>query len=73
MEAYKDGKCDVSCNTAECNYDGGDCLPSCPQKDECVQLIGDGRCSSECNTQECPYDHLDCEGTTDFVSSPTDF
>lgn len=25
--AFKDGKCDQSCNTAECLYDGNDCAP----------------------------------------------
>ena len=65
---YKDGNCDVSCNTKDCLYDGGDCSPECPIKDRCHALIGDNQCTEECNTQQCAYDFEDCGGTPNYVS-----
>jgi len=61
-----DGMCDVSCNSAECNFDGGDCVgdsgacsASCPD-----YWRGDGMCDSECNSNGCEFDDGDCDGCT---------
>jgi len=55
----RNGKCDSTCNSAECDFDGRDCIPSCPQS--CPSLkIGDSHCQPECNVQTCLYDKGDC-------------
>ena len=57
-----DGKCDLSCMTAACEFDRNDCASLC----ECpTQLLGNGVCdpgkdSSDCGTQECGWDFGDC-------------
>jgi len=58
-----DGRCDGKYNTAECGWDGGDCLidgyPDCHVK--YPRLIGNGSCSgAEYNTAECGWDGGDC-------------
>ena len=69
---YRNGQCDVKCNTPDCLYDGLDCIPSvdisCPIAMTCAERVGDGMCSNECNTAECPYDAIDCQGD-EFVSA----
>jgi hypothetical protein len=59
-----DGYCDSPVyNTAECGWDGGDCVvkeyPDCHVDDP--HLIGDGSCDDgEYNTAECGWDGGDC-------------
>ena len=68
--------CDDDTNTAECNYDGGDCCGSNVNKYYCVycmcyvlncttslDLIGNGYCNDESNIANCNYDGGDCCGT----------
>ena len=57
-----DGYCDEGCNTAECNYDNGDChlcASGCTNA-----WLGDGYCNPECNTYACNYDDGDCSSPT---------
>ena len=72
-----DGYCDDGTNTAECNYDGGDCCGSNVDTgwcDECLcyedlycaaplELIGNGHCNDETNNANCNYDGGDCCGS----------
>ena len=69
-----DGYCDDLTNTAECNYDGGDCCGSnvntgfcvdciCSSHDTCdgpLELISDGYCNDEMNNAGCNFDGGDC-------------
>jgi len=56
-----DGYCDEGCNTAECNYDNGDCSAIVDCESVCPdQYIGDGFCNSVCNNAACNYDGGDC-------------
>jgi len=57
-----DGYCDEGCNTAECNYDNGDChlcASGCANA-----WLGNGYCNPECNTYACNYDGGDCPNHT---------
>lgn len=55
----RNGRCDSSCDSAECDFDGRDCIQGCPEA--CLSLnIGDGVCQPECNVQTCLYDKGDC-------------
>ena len=49
MNWYADGVCDVVNNVEECDFDGNDCNPDCPQP----VLAGDGTCHLENNVTEC--------------------
>ena len=69
------GYCHDHVNTAECNYDGGDCcgpnvnILNC---DDCIcysqhcdspqEFISDGYCNDETNNADCNYDGGDCCG-----------
>ena len=65
-----DGQCDLSLNTKECYFDGGDCQPmvcieagmNCIVESimSCEYGLGDGFCDDELNTEECNFDHGDC-------------
>ena len=69
-----DGYCDAGTNTAECNYDGGDCCGSnvntgycndciCFSHETCdgpLELISDGYCNDETNNAGCNFDGGDC-------------
>ena len=72
-----DGYCHDEINTAEYNYDGGDCCGSCVNKIFCTNcscignvigeglpngLIGDGFCNDETNNEDCNFDGGDCCG-----------
>ena len=69
--------CNDEANTAECNYDGGDCCGSCINSEYCTECIclggvigngirnakvGDAFCNDETNNVECNYDDGDCCG-----------
>ena len=69
------GYCNDEANTAECNYDGGDCCGSCINSEYCTECIclgevigngipnarvGDAFCNDETNNLECNYDGGDC-------------
>ena len=73
-----DGYCQDEINTAECQFDGGDCCGPCINKEKCSEcsclnnitaktppntLIGDGFCNDETNNANCNYDGGDCCGT----------
>lgn len=68
-KAFKDGKCDQECNTAECLYDGNDCyqphspsLAMCDERsDYCLKNYANGICDQECNSGACGWDGADCE------------
>ncbi len=66
---YRDGHCDVQCNTPSCLFDGFDCSPppQCVGGALCERGVGDGVCDPACSTLECPYDSLDCD-KQNFVS-----
>jgi len=57
-----DGMCDVSCNSAECNFDGGDCVgDSGACSESCPDVWrGDGVCNPQCDNWECSFDNGDC-------------
>ena len=69
-----DGYCHDYTNTAECNYDGGDCCGSNVNTHDCVdcicyphktcdgplELISDGYCNDETNNAGCNFDGGDC-------------
>ena len=72
------GACNDDANTAECNYDGGDCclIPvntelcsacTCHLQQTCLDgvhpLVGDGYCHDELNNLDCTYDGGDCCGS----------
>ena len=72
-----DAFCDDFVNTANCNFDGGDCCGSdvidtycteciCYESSSCsaelLPLIGNGYCDDETNTVTCNYDGGDCCG-----------
>jgi len=65
----QDNRCHQECNTAACDFDGGDCSlglnpwRNCTTTKNCWQVFADGRCDAECNTPECLYDGRDCERT----------
>ena len=53
------------CDTLECGYDGGDCVPEspwreCPSGVECKRAYADGHCDLMCNTRQCLFDGRDC-------------
>ena len=66
-----DGFCDWDCQTANCNYDGGDCpavvMPtddSSGSTDACpasAEYLGDGVCDRFFNTEACGCDLGDCK------------
>lgn len=53
------GKCDEMCNSADCRYDGGECLKctACP-----LASLGNGQCDLACDVEECLFDLGDCNG-----------
>lgn len=54
------GKCDAECNTAICNWDGGDCRHFCAPG--CLtSWLGDTECDVACFNEDCGYDKGDCE------------
>ena len=65
-----DGQCDLSLNTKECYFDGGDCQPmicieaglECTVASSvlCQYGLGDNYCDEELNREECNFDHGDC-------------
>ena len=69
--------CIDATNTANCNFDGGDCCDPNANFDYCkdcicyenlncnapIELIGNGYCNDETNTAECNFDGGDCCGT----------
>lgn len=68
-----DGICNPLCNTANCDFDGGDCRPvtvssSDTQTNQLSQcwpgcygfMLGDGACQSNCDVPACAYDSGDC-------------
>ncbi|EZG63631.1 putative notch domain protein [Gregarina niphandrodes] len=51
--------CDWECNSAECNWDSGDCRHQCSAG--CfTQWLGDGECDTLCNNESCFFDKGDC-------------
>ena len=56
---YQDGRCDALCRTAQCAWDGGDCIMLCECWDN-QTLLGDGNCDIACNTTNCLWDGYDC-------------
>ena len=68
------GICNDDANTADCNYDGGDCCLFPVNTDHCSScicqhetcadgtnsLVGDGYCNDETNNANCNYDGYDC-------------
>ena len=72
------GYCNDQTNTAECNYDGGDCCGSNVNTQSCdncicilsspetcdgpLDLISDGYCNDETNNAGCDFDGGDCCG-----------
>ena len=73
----EDAFCDDFVNTANCNFDGGDCCGPdvkdnycteciCYESSSCsnelLPLIGNGYCDDETNTVNCNYDGGDCCG-----------
>lgn len=70
LECHKtsgDGHCDAHCNTANCNFDGFDCLkvpifeiiPSALNR-KCNLVYNDGKCDQECNNTMAGFDGSDC-------------
>ena len=71
------GYCVDATNTANCNFDGGDCCDSNANTDFCqdcicyedlscnasLDLIGNGYCNDETNNEECNFDGGDCCGS----------
>ena len=72
-----DSYCHDNVNTAECNYDEGDCCGSNVNMKNCadcfcyshetwddgpLELISDGYCNDETNNAGCNYDGGDCCG-----------
>ncbi|CAI5445521.1 unnamed protein product [Caenorhabditis angaria] len=61
-----DGNCDLDCNFAACDFDGGDCsgrrkpFANCKYGNICANLFGDGKCHQFCNNEDCLWDGLDC-------------
>ena len=66
-----DDYCDVDHNTAECNYDNGDCAtynnfiarhPDCQitNVQEITSKVSNSFCNAEFNTPECGFDGGDC-------------
>ena len=70
-----DGVCNDETNTANCNFDGGDCCLNVINKEYCSEckcflkefcgtgfhpLVGDGLCHDETNIVECNFDGGDC-------------
>ena len=80
-----DHYCHDHVNTAECNYDGGDCCGPNVNTYGCAdcicysqhcngpeELISDGYCNDETNNADCNYDGGDCCGAcanTDHCSN----
>ena len=75
--SVNNGYCQDHVNTAECNYDGGDCCGSNVNTFYCVEclcyddlncavsldLIGNGYCNDESNNANCDFDGGDCCGS----------
>ena len=71
------GFCDDATNTANCNFDGGECCDPNTNNDWCqdcicyedlncngpLDLIGNGKCNDETNNAECNFDGGDCCGS----------
>ena len=80
------GYCHDDTNTAECNYDGGDCCGSnvnIKDCDECLcyedlnceaplELKGNGYCNDETNNAGCNFDGGDCCGACINTQQCTD-
>ena len=77
LDLLENGFCNDEANTPDCNYDGGDCCLSYPNKEYCIHctchlletclagthpLIGNGICNDVTNIAECSFDGLDCCG-----------
>ena len=75
VELVGNGFCNDEVNTADCNYDGGDCCgydinPEycsqclCYLQETCLSgyhpLVADGICNDQTNHSECNYDGGDC-------------
>ena len=63
-----DNWCDPGCNTAECNFDDGDCA-ALNSSDLCAHGCldgwpGDNYCDASCNNAACNFDNGDCKATT---------
>ena len=71
------GFCDDATNTANCNFDGGECCDPNTNNDWCqdcicyedlncngpLELIGNGYCNDQTNNAECNFDGGDCCGS----------
>ena len=55
-----DNHCDDENNHPACDYDGGDCSDTKPDKCTEPMWIGDGNCDDENNFKECDFDDGDC-------------
>jgi len=53
-----DGKCDSTCDSWKCKFDGGDC--SVCKKGCSPSDLGDGKCDDSCNDPLCGFDGGDC-------------
>lgn len=61
-----DQYCDNTCNTLECGFDLGDCLPganTCGDMGCNKLLVGDGICDTQCLHDDCQQDGGDCLGS----------
>ncbi|PAV78411.1 hypothetical protein WR25_15182 isoform Q [Diploscapter pachys] len=61
-----DDQCDLGCNLAACDFDGGDCsaklqpFANCKFASYCAKNFANQICDKACNTEECLYDGYDC-------------
>ena len=65
---YFDGNCDISCNSQECGWDGGDCYQLCDFNKCNSSMWNNGICDTACNSSKCNFDFGDCSGYVDDVS-----
>ena len=71
---FNDGICDSGCNTANCQWDGMDCIQTCNIYDSSnntcnYDLLFNNECDHSCNNTKCEYDLQSCVSNNDTCTA----